>query len=279
MSISNKALLVNLSIRQWIGRKKDRQAAETVETSHKTDRNIGNFNKKLLPGAKELQEISRVSGAIRVWYYEQTLPWTNEGQRILASKNYMDFTTQFRQKRAEFDKAVAEFYYRYPKLKQEAQNNLGELYHESEYPDLSVLQDMFDCRIDFTPVPEVQDFRVELSDSEKQNFLDNMRKAETEALKDCWTRLKTVVAKAADKLSAPGAIFRDSLLENVQDICMLLPKLNVTDDPNLEAMRKEVDNIISKIQPDSCRENDQVRNEAAAKLQESLDRMSVFMGK
>ena len=41
-------------------------------------------------------------------------------------------------------------------------------------------------------------------------------------------------------MADPKKVFRDSLVENARELCELLPKLNMTDDPNLEAIRKEL---------------------------------------
>lgn len=278
MSISDKALLVNLSIRQWIGKRIDKRATETVEATHLTEKKSGNFTKKLLPGAKELEDIQRLSGALRVFFYEQTLPWCSDGSRIISSKNYIDFTTDFRNKKSEFDRAVAEFLYSYPTLKEQAKIKLGDLYKEHEYPDMTELELAFSCDVTFMPVPDVKDFRVELSEQEKQTFLDSMAKVESQALRDCWNRMHEVVTKAVVKLSEPEAVFRDSLISNIQEICTLMPKLNVTDDPNLETMSKDIQIVVSKLNPEMCRDNSHARNQAAEKLDNILDKMSVFMG-
>ncbi len=278
MSLSNKALLVNLSISQWVGRRIDKQATTTVETSHKTQSRVGNFTKKLLPGAMELDEIQRLAGAIRVWFYQQTLPWMSDGSRILKSNNYFDFTESWRAKEGEFNRAKSAFFKEYPRLRNEAKAKLGELFQESDYPSEASLENSFNCSIAFVPFPDVSDFRVELSENEKKTFLDSMRKVENEALSECWNRLKEVVSKASDKLNDPSAIFRDSLISNVQEMCQLLPKLNVTDDPSLEAMRREVESLMVNISPERCRENNTARSEAAKKLADITSKMSWFMG-
>src|SRR5437773_536002 len=105
MSLSNKAILVNLSISQWVGRRIEKSAKETVETAHTTDKRVGNYTKKLLPGAKELEEIQRLAGAIRVFFYTNTAPWLNDGSRIISSKHYMEFTAEFRQMKGVLDRA------------------------------------------------------------------------------------------------------------------------------------------------------------------------------
>lgn len=276
--LSNKALLVSLTISQWVGRKLDRKATSTVETNHKTDHKAGNYTKKLLPGAKELDNIQKHAGSIRVWVYEQTLPWFSDGSRILSSKNYMEFTAEFRRRKASFDSAVSEFIQEYPLLRSKAQQSLGDLFNDADYPSEMYLQTAFACEIAFMPIPDVGDFRVQVLDEEKETFLKRMTQVENDAVKEVWTRLHDVVANAATKLQSPDAVFRDSLIENITDMCALLPKLNVTDDPNLETARQDVEKLVNSLSVDVIRAIPQVRNSAAEKLAELTSKMSVFMG-
>lgn len=277
MSLSNKALLVNLSISQWVGRRIDRTATNTVEVSHKTQSRVGNYTKKLLPGAKELDDIQNMAQNIRKWFHSQTLPWMTDGSRILKNSNFFDFTETWRQKENEYIEAVKTFFQAYPRLREEAKIKLGDLFQEGDYPSEVSLTNSFNCHLAFVPFPDVSDFRVELSEYEKKSFLENMHKVENEAIQECWTRLKEVVSKASDKLSDPSAIFRDSLIENIQEMCHLLPKLNVTDDTNLESMRREVERLVINISPERCRENVTARSDAATKLAEINSKMSAFM--
>jgi hypothetical protein len=276
--LAHKALLANLKISQWTGKKNDRQATNTVENSYSTRGNVGQYSKKLLPGASELENIQRLAGMIRVFFYRETLPWFSDGSRILSSKNYMDFTKAFREKKQEYDNAVADFVKEYPTLKADAKVKLGSLFVDSEYPDVGYLASTFSCEISFMPIPEVGDFRVQILDEEKQSFLARMKETENNALQDCWNRLHGVVSKAAEKLQNPESVFRDSLIENIQDICQLLPKLNVMDNPDLEAMRLQVEKLLCEVKPGDCRNSVAERKTAAAKLDDITSKMSVFMG-
>jgi hypothetical protein len=276
--LSNKALLVYVSISQWAGRKLDKRATGTVETTFATQSKVGNYTKKLLPGATELAKIGAVAGATRDLFYTNTLPWLADGARILSSKNYLDFVRAFQAKKIEFQTAVDEFLTVYPVLKDQARSKLGALYSDLDYPIEARLRDLFQCEIVFMPMPEVSDFRTEVLDSEKNDFMAKMRDVESKATADCFQRLSDVVARAATKLSSPDAIFRDSLIENITDICGLLPKLNITDNPDLETARLEVEALVSKISPETCRVNPAERQDVARQLADINAKMGAFMG-
>jgi len=93
---------------------------------------------------------------------------------------------------------------------------------------------------------------------------------------EVWTRLFDRVKHMAEKLADPKAIFRDSMVENAREICALLPRLNFADDPNLEAMRQQVEATLLK-HPDALRNDPDLRRDTAAEAKAIMDKMSVFM--
>jgi hypothetical protein len=279
MSLSNKALLVSLNISQWTGRKLDRKATGTVESSHATQGNVGNYHKRLLPGAIELSKVSASAAMLRVFFYTQTLPWLADGTRILSAVNYLDFTRDFKTHQNHYENSVKAFMTAYPALRIDAQSKLGELFNDAEYPSEFSLAKKFACGISFMPMPDVNDFRVELSDSERAEFESKMRETESNALQDCWQRIYNVVSKATSKLSEVKPIFHDSLIDNMRDLCSLLPKLNITDNADLERMRTELELTIASIgNPDALRASSLNRSKACNQLKDIESRMGAFMG-
>jgi hypothetical protein len=279
MSLSTRALLVTLSISGWTGRKLDRKATGNVEETFLTEKKIGNFHKRLLPGALELEKVGTVANSMRRWLAEQTLPWLSDGTRMLSSKNYYDFMNEFRQRNAAYSDAVDAFLLKYPDLRVQAKIKLGELFNDAEYPTEDKLRTKFKCSLSLMPMPEVTDFRTEILDSEKEKFIQDLRNVETRALRECYSRLKEVVSRAAERLSQPDSQVKNGLLESITEICELLPKLNITDDAQLESIRKEVETIVSGINPETVRANKYEKDSAAKKLAEIDSKMSVFMGK
>lgn len=278
MALTNKALIVSLNISQWTGRKKDTKASNKVETTFKTGADVGLYTKRLLPKCAELREVGRLASGIRQYFYENTLPWLNDGSRIISSKAYLDFVNEFRKRKGEFDNAVDALLKTYPSQIAKAEQQLGKLHNEGDYPTAYQLRSYYDCEISFLPVPDVGDFRVEVLDTEKDSFLKNMADIESRAMKECWHRLFDVVEKAAHRLNSSDAIIRDSLIENVREMCQVLPKLNITDDPELERMRQATEGVIAGISTANCRDNKAARTDAAKALEDITAKMGAFMG-
>ena len=80
------------------------------------------------------------------------------------------------------------------------------------------------------------------------------------------------------KLSQPEAIFRDSLIENARELCDVLTRLNLTDDPKLETLRRQTELLVQS-EPQLLRDNPDVRVSTANEAQAILDAMTATYGK
>lgn len=273
--LSRRALLVAVNISSWAGRKLDRQATNSANTIHKASASAGSYHKKLLPESKELAKISAISSAARSYFYENSLPWLCDGTRIISAKNYLNFAKEIVKIKSEYEKAVSEFIAVYPQLKKDAESKLGELYKLNEYPDS--IADKFSFEINYLPMPDVSDFRIDVSETEKNEFKRKILEVEHVAMRDAWSRIHSVIKNAAEKL-ASGAMFRDSLIENITEMTAILPMLNISDSDDMNQAMQEINSVVSKIIPGTLRENKHERQDAAAKLAEIEKSLSAYIG-
>ncbi len=281
MNLNDRALLVQLNISQWTARKFDKRATREVADSHGTIEQVGRYNKALLPANDMLSHIHKKSTLIRTEYYRNTLPWATDGSQLLPTSNYLEFMSTFRQHKAEWEQLVSDFIAAYGDLKDQAQQILGSLYNESDYPPVDRIADKFSMDMVIMPVPS-NDFRVEVADHElakiQQDVEARVQAASEQAMQDVWKRLYERVEHMAEKLADPKAIFRDSMVENARELCALLPRLNFSDNTDLEQMRQEVEQKLAGHHPDSLRNDPELRQDTAAEAKRIMDAMGSFMG-
>jgi hypothetical protein len=280
--LNNKALLVNLRISQWTAKKLDKKATLAVQIAHHAGTKAGNFNKSLLPMNERLQRVHDKSQFIRhQWFYPNTLAWSTDGWQLLPTSNYMGTITDWRQHKREWWALAEDFFAHYEDDREIAKRELGDLYDEKDYPSLEQVRAKFMIDLTMMPVP-TNDFRVEISEHEhariQQEVEERVTQAGQQAMMEVWQRLFDKVSHITEKLSDHRAIFRDSMIENARELCELLPRLNFTDDPNLEAMRQEVEAKLARNHPDSLRNDPVLRKEKAEEAKDIMDRMKVFMG-
>lgn len=280
MNLNDRALLVQLNISQWTARKYDKKTTKEVTDAHGTTTAAGRFNKALLPMNTLLENIHKKTTYIRTKYYDNTLPWGLDGTQMLPTSNYLAFVSEFRKEKGEWESLVQTFIGNYDQLKLDAQRILGSLYDAADYPSWDDLKDKFKMDMAVFPVPST-DFRVSIGSEEltriQQDVERRVKNAEQAAVKDVWNRLYERVKHMAEKLADPKAIFRDSLVENAREQCDMLTRLNFTDDPNLEDMRRQVEASLLK-HPEALRNDPDLRRDTAAEAKAIMDKMGAFMG-
>lgn len=276
-SISNRAMLVNLQISQWTARKLDRAETTALNARHGLTIEAGRVNKNLLPMAAELERVHQTTSFIRKDFAKRTLPWGLEGVNILKADGYMEFTGVVRKWRDDWESAVDGFLHAYPTYHAEAKDLLNGLFREEDYPHVDDLRRRFAFNIRFMPVPDQQDWRVDIGDDALAAIKAQLQADITEtmgsAMQAAWQRVHDVVSKAHERLKDPDNVFRDTLVENAVELCSLLPSLNITDDPDLEAVRQTLERSLCKHKPDTLRDDLAVREGVTNQMAEIMAKM------
>lgn len=281
MSLSEKALLVQLTISQWTARKFDKRRSQEIADVHGVDTKVGRYNKVLLPGTDALEDIHRKSGVIRALFYKNTLPWGVDGSAILPATNYIEFTSMMRREKSEWTYLVDNFVYQYPSLLAAAQKNLRDMFDAADYPPAEHIKSKFNIDLAVFPVPST-DLRVTIGqadiDAITADIEARVQQAGASAMREVWSRLFDRVQLIHTKLADPSAIFRDSLIENARETCDLMKRLNFNNDPDLEAMRLEVESKLAHCVPDNLRVDPDYRNDTADEAKRIMDKMRHYMG-
>lgn len=281
--IHSRALLVWLTISTWTARRYDKAITSKVNRDYNASTDAGRYNKFLLPGdAAAYKTLITLAGSIRAKHYEQTLTWSDEGWRLLPTANYMQYAQWFREQQSAYRNALDQFVADYPTLRAEASIRLKGLYRDEDYPSAQDIRKRFALDVQYSPVPSVGDIRVDLASDQvgaiEQSIRQRIEGATQIAVRDAWDRLYEVVARISERLRDPEAIFRDSLIGNARELCSTLQRLNVTDDPTLEEMRKHVEKELTRYDPDVLRDTPRVRHEVASKADSILSAMRDLYG-
>lgn len=277
--ITEKAMLASLHICAWSAKKHDIRVSREVDERY-GGKNAGRFN-KLLASKEAVNAIQTIISSARAFHNEQTLPWGERGERLLPSKNYGPYSKQIRQYKQGFDDAVQAFVNNYPIVILEARQSLGSLFQIEDYPEASRIREKFSFESSISPVPVSDDFRVSLGQEEVAAIRADLQKrldaSQAIASQDLWKRLYDVVAHMMERLSDPEAIFRDSLLGNIVRLTELLPRLNLTDDPELEMMRRRIETTLCEYSPEQLRQDKALRQQAAGDARSVLDLMTGYV--
>lgn len=276
--ISNSAMLVDLNISVWTGRKMDKKVSEEVDASKGTKARAGNYHKKLLAGTDKLEKIQKIVSAVRTWNYNNTLPWSDGGSRLLPMKNFFAYKATLNNFEQQYNQAVDEFLQEYPQLVSTSAFTLGNLFDRGEYPDVDSLRGKFGFKYVFCPVPDAGDFRIDVEEQAKaelqQQYKSYYETKLAEAMKDAWTRLHDTLKHLSDRMDYTDENkkkFWDSTITNATELCSLLTSLNVTNDPKLEEARQKLEKALAGVEPEDIRESEAIRSNVKSKVDEILN--------
>ena len=269
-----RAMLVELTIRQWAARKHDKKVSREVDQGHGA-KNAGRYNKQLI--AKDaLEPIAKKASAIRLFHYARTLPWGNNGQRLLPAKFFLGYRNELVKHRDEFNRLVDTFMASYPQLVSDARTRLGSLYDPNEYPPATDVRLSFSVEFDIFPVPTAGDFRVDVANEERSEIAAQIEAATEErqanATKACYVRVRDVLQRMKQQCVAGKTRITDSLIEDTRDLTDMLDDLNIGDDPELTRIASEIRKDLL-VDADDLRRSPKTRQAVGDRAAELLDSM------
>lgn len=274
-SISSSAMLVELNISLWTGRKFDKDVSQEIDAQKHTTTRAGNYHKKLFADEPKFEAIQKFAGNARTAHYYNTMPWSDSGLRLLTTTLFFDYNKRMTEAQAEFNRLVAEFIDDYDNMIARAHSKLGNLFKPEDYPDVSDVASRYAFRLKYSPVPEVGDFRVDVgNDALKQlneSYAEYHQEQLNNAYKDVWQRTYDALKNMSEKLAGENKqIFRDTLVTNATGMVELLDKFNITNDPTMRKAKDQLANILLGITPDALREDDYLRHDTKRRVDELL---------
>ena len=275
-SISTAAMLVELSIGTWTGRKLDKRASQDVTASNHADKGVANVHKKLLGDCAELDAVQKFTANARNVHYACTMPWSDTGLRLLPTTQYFKYHQEMTQLQSEYQRLVTAFLDAYNWEIQNSQLKLGDLFNADEYPSADSLTSKFRFKMNYMPLPDAGDWRVsignETEDALRSQYEGYYATQLQAAMGDVWRRAHDALTKMSERLDYADdmtrKVFRDSLVSNVTDIIELLGACNVTGDPVMSAAQRDLDEAMRGITPDALREDPYLRAETRRKVNE-----------
>jgi hypothetical protein len=199
---------------------------------------------------------------------------------MLPTKLFMDYKQTMNGFEQTFNMMCNNFYIEYPRLVAEAPTNLGTMYKAEDYPELTDVMLKFGFRRTVKPVPEAGDFRLDIPahdlDEMREEFLKQQDNKLAEAMREPWDRLHEMLVGISEKLTdAEGDSkkrYHDTLITNPIELCGLLTKLNVTNDPKLEEARRQLELAMIGADIEDIKEHADSRVELKSKVDDILKR-------
>jgi len=282
MSISSSAVLVELNISVWTAAKLDKGATQAVISDNNAGSQSGAFRKNLLAGTSLRKDISDYAAACRMTHNKLTLPWQDRGGRILPTSLFMDYKQRMNVGTAHFNTLVDRLCDNYDALKQSAQNYMGSLYNEEDYPTLEEVRGKFGFNLVFSPLAEAGDFRLDVPTQDlaemSEQYESDFNKRLADAMRKPWDDMHKMLLSMSEKLSLSSddekKRWHDTFVTNAQGMCSLLSNLNVTKDPKLEEARRALELTMLGADIEEIKDSPVVRADMKTKIDDILGKFT-----
>ena len=278
MNLTHDAMLVGLRIAAWSGRLYDRQASTHVAVHHEASTAAGRYNKCLLLRTA-FAALNATMSAARTAHYANTLPWDDQGSRLLPVANYERYTELMDALKERMVRERARFIEDYEDNIDRARLELGKLFRIEEYPSKDSLRGRFGLRYRIIPVPDADHFMAKLAsddtDRVKRDIESQIEERLHDAVGDLYRRLGEAVERVSERLRKDGEgkplVFRDSMIGNIRDLVDIVPRLNIFGDETLAQLCGQVKDRIASVEPNALRPSKSFDPVARASVKREAD--------
>jgi hypothetical protein len=278
-SITSSAMLVELMISVWTGKKRDKAASEEVSRNKNADKGVASVNKKLLGDCAELDALQKFSANVRNMHYNATLPWSDMGPRLLTTTRYFKYNADFTALQAEFGRLVDTFLAAYDWEIMQSQAKLGDLFDVTEYPSGDDLRNKFRFKLNYIPLPDAGDWRIDIGNEAQTVLRDQYSTYYTEqlasAMNDVWRRLfdtlTTLSRQLADQTEdGKTPKIYASVFDRALEIVDMMDTCNVTNDPSMQLMQRKLAMAFRGVTVESVKDDNFLRRETKRAVDEAI---------
>ena len=281
-SFHERAVLVKFVQHSWNARKVDKVAtAKVAKDFEAKNSRVGTYYKTIIP-REYLEDASKIRAQAYDYHMTNTLPWLDGGVRMTPVTALQDYLSAMRKFDIQHKTAVQKIVSKYTAAAKEGMLLQGKLANTADYPSAESIASRFGLDIIVMQLPSTTDWRIDVPKQQltelKAQAEQDMQTLQKNALQDLYRRLGEAVSHAQKRLSKEENVFRNSLFENLKEVVSVVSKLNFTGDPQLEAMRKEIEAKLAKQTADVVRADPGLRKKVASDAAAIMKKMSSYMG-
>lgn len=287
--LHESVLLVSFHCSRWGLRKRETEESRKIETNHGTDHGVYSVSKSLM-ASSAMKQINATYNRAKQTHNTLTLPWDNNGQNIITTRAYTEYAKLMQECKMRFDNAVHEFCFEnLDDLIKAEEVRQGNSFNKDDYPTAKEIHACFGFKVDVDELSHGDDIRVDVSNAERKAIAENINRRSKEridvAIKSIFKRIADVTEKMHEKLSeykkkdsgGKGTGFHDSLVSNVLELADILPELNITNDPKINELHKQLHADLCQNSAIMLKNRDDLRGDTARKAKKIFDKVSAYM--
>jgi hypothetical protein len=287
LSLASAGFIVNVEVNVWSATKQDKGISEEVTDAYKADKSAGRFVKNLLAGDPTHKQLLNHRQLVYNWVNRRTFDWAGSS-RYLPMANLEKFKNEFGELQREHDKLLDEFEAKYPDIVGAMQFKHGDMFDATEYPSVKEARSRFRMNLFISPVP-TNDFRVAIADDIaedlRKHYEQSANEKVQEIMRDASMRLVDYIKRIAHacrdvEQNEEGKTKRrpkvyEATLAQAKEQCELLKSFNLTNDAQLEEMRRDLMATIDGISAQDIRESDATRAHVKSEMDKIMSKFGL----
>lgn len=240
---------------------------------------IGNVDylkgRKLLLDPESTAPIKEIIGKARNYLRKLALPFPIRGCVLVPRKLIPEIQNQLSMYKNDYECSVESFLYWYPTTITDAQEKLGELFDQLDYPTAEQLKKRFRFEWRYLTVgPSTSRILpASLYQEEMTKFKELMTQARQEAEEALRIEFVDLVSNLTDKLNGNDGVpkrLRSSAVENLHEFLSRFDDRNIFQDEQLEELVQRCKTIVDGVSPAQLRTNVTFKNEIHDKMSDLL---------
>ncbi len=264
---------VRISI-SWLGVRKSLSREQQSQAAHAfgAEGDYVSAAKKLLDTSHPtFKAVTAVRHRIVSLFKGMSLPYPEPGVRLIRQDDIATFDVQMTTLKADLADAVGRLDEQYAELRDDARQQLGDLYNSADYPD--TLNNLFDVTWDFPsfqPPDYLRQLSPELYEQECQRVQARFDEAVRLAEEAFTGELAKLVSHLSERLAGNEdgrpKVFRDSVVENLTEFFDRFRHLSLGSDAQLDELVDQAQRVVRGIEPQQLRDNQTLRQHVATEL-------------
>lgn len=279
MTIANRCMLVKLNISAWTATKLDKSESNKVMRDNgvhsSSNKNPVRVYKDIMAGGTVVKNIKDYAARCRLDYNKMTLPFEDNGWRILPTAMYFEFIDFVNEREAGFTDLVRQLETQYGSMVRASMEMLSNLQDHADYTDIEDVLDKYSFNLSKRPMPDSGHFIVDGMGDELERVkaqMDAERDAQVanavaEGGERVFTMLESMSAKLDNSDPEAKKRFHDNWLSSAQHLCEQAEKWNLTGNSRLKSVTDRFQNAIRGYNVDSLKHSPVAR----AEMKDQLD--------
>ena len=223
-----------------------------------------------------IRAINSKRGEIKEWWEEETLPYAQDGVRLLPKNRVEWFNARMQLRRQELFILAADVQYQRDLIVEDAMKRLGEAFNLLNYPDdLSISYGM---EWSFPSLEPAGDLPPQIYEQQAAQIRGKLEEAVQLAEQAFLIQFLELVESLHERLT-PGAdgarkVFRDSAVNNFQEFFTRFQKLSLGSNQELETLVSSAKELVFGIEPKELRKGHLLREEVSTGLSRIKDKLA-----